>query len=202
MERKTAHQRVARSLIILLDTTNRPILPQSIALRLSRAPKRSSDTRRARMVLRTIEPELGHEPRPKRRRDGEDMRDGAFRSPIRICHRLRWFPRGPSGSRVQKTLLSYGLNHNLTGSMGDNAREGGAIGDAAVSAKALHPVTPCHTHSETAASLIASHFRVVMRARLHRVVLPAWHEREKPGRRSCICARNLVIRTPEPNHKK
>jgi len=49
-------QRVARSLIILLDTTDRPILPQSIALRLLRVPNRGADARRARRTLRTVEP--------------------------------------------------------------------------------------------------------------------------------------------------
>ena len=44
-------------MIILSDTTDRPILPQSVASRLFRAPKRSFDTRRGRMALRTVEPE-------------------------------------------------------------------------------------------------------------------------------------------------
>jgi len=39
-----------------MDTTDRPVLPQSIALRSLRVPNRGADARRARTPLRTVEP--------------------------------------------------------------------------------------------------------------------------------------------------
>jgi len=53
----------------------------------------------------------------------------------------------------------------------------------------------CHAHSAPAASLFASHFRVVMRARPQRVQSPTCLEVKNRSARLCICARNLEVLT-------
>jgi hypothetical protein len=161
-------KRVARSLIILLDKTDRPILPQYIALRFLRAPKRISDTRRARMALRTVEPE-------RRARTASETSKGRRRYARWgiLLARSNLSPTAMASARSQRVSLaetSQDMSEDQLSRRraGCSAREGGATRDAAGSARVGQLSHSRGTHSEPGPSLFASRFPLVMRARPQR----------------------------------
>jgi len=110
---------------------------------------------------------LGNEPRPKRRRDGEDMHDGAFRSPIRLSPTAMSSARSQPVSFVETSQDMSGeqLSRGARGQQRAGRRRNSRC--RALS-KSVTSFTLMSRSIERAASPVASQFRVVMRARPQR----------------------------------
>jgi len=196
-------KRVARSLVILLDKTDRPILPQSIALRLSRAPKRSSDTRRARMALRTVEPE-------RRARTASETSKGRRRYArwgILLAH-SNLSPTAMASARSQRVSLAETskdmsgeqLSRRARGLQRARRRRNWRCRWRSKSGKTF--TLMWDTFCARAVAKCVAFPGGDARAPAEIVVLPANSLSGKNGGRSCICARNLEVLTPEPSQKE